>query len=555
MLIIRQNATHKVVIGPVVAVGDGFTPVTTLDEGTADEAEAILHNNGTVVDISGVGYPLVAITTADGYYHLTLATGITSTVGHLTVIYNDDSLCLPVRADFTVVEEAVYDKTYKAAATGVDADWTPLGRLDVLLDAIPTTAMRGTDSGALASVATEARLAELDAANLPTDIAAIPTTAMRGTDSALTDKAGFSLSTAGILAVWHQALTAVVTAGTVGKLLKDEITAARMAVLTDWIDAGRLDALLDAIPTTAMRGTDSAALASVATEARLAELDAANLPTDIAAIPTTAMRGTDSAALASVATEARLAELDAANIPADIAAIPTTAMRGTDSANTTTPPTVNAIVDQVWDEAQADHVAVGSFGVTASEIAAIPTTAMRGTDSAALASVATEARLAELDAANLPTDIAAIPTTAMRGTDSAALASVATEARLAELDAANLPTDIAAIPTTAMRGTDNVVLAGPTKAEMDTAHALLATPAQVNTQVVDVLRTDTAAELSAVPAASPALHTMIQLLYMALRNKVDVTANNKEVHVDAGTVLGTKTLSDDATTYSETKMA
>ena len=70
---------------------------------------------------------------------------------------------------------------------------------------------------------------------------------MRGTDSALTDKAGFSLSTAGILAVWHQAMSAVVTAGSVGKLLKDEITSARMAVLTDWIDAGRLDLLLDAI--------------------------------------------------------------------------------------------------------------------------------------------------------------------------------------------------------------------------------------------------------------------------------------------------------------------
>jgi PKD repeat protein len=50
----------------------------------------------------------------------------------------------------------------------------------------------------------------------------------------------------------------------------------------------------------------------------LDELAAANLPTDIAAIPTTAMRGTDSAALASVATEARLAELDAANLPADV---------------------------------------------------------------------------------------------------------------------------------------------------------------------------------------------------------------------------------------------
>ena len=37
--------------------------------------------------------------------------------------------------------------------------------------------MRGTDSGALASVCTETRLAELDAANLPTDISGVPTTA------------------------------------------------------------------------------------------------------------------------------------------------------------------------------------------------------------------------------------------------------------------------------------------------------------------------------------------------------------------------------------------
>ncbi len=64
----------------------------------------------------------------------------------------------------------------------------------------------------------------------------------------------------------------------------NEVTAARMAALTDWIDGGRLDLLLDAIPTTAMRGTDSAALASVCTEARLAELDGANLPSDVDAI-------------------------------------------------------------------------------------------------------------------------------------------------------------------------------------------------------------------------------------------------------------------------------
>lgn len=40
------------------------------------------------------------------------------------------------------------------------------------------------------------------------------------------------------------------------------LTAVRAAVLTDWIDAGRLDVLLDAIPTTAMRGTDNGATAA-----------------------------------------------------------------------------------------------------------------------------------------------------------------------------------------------------------------------------------------------------------------------------------------------------
>lgn len=116
MLFIRQGSTHKVVLGPAVAVGDGFTPVTSLSLSGADEAEVILHDNGTVVDISG--YTWAAITTADGYYHLTLQSGISGTVGHVTVVVNDDSLCLPLRQDFTVVEEAVYDALFAASAAG-----------------------------------------------------------------------------------------------------------------------------------------------------------------------------------------------------------------------------------------------------------------------------------------------------------------------------------------------------------------------------------------------------------------------------------------------------
>jgi hypothetical protein len=44
--------------------------------------------------------------------------------------------------------------------------------------------------------------------------------------ASVTDKAGFSLSVAGILEIWHQALTAIVTAGSVGKLIKDYLDAA-----------------------------------------------------------------------------------------------------------------------------------------------------------------------------------------------------------------------------------------------------------------------------------------------------------------------------------------
>ena len=42
---------------------------------------------------------------------------------------------------------------------------------------------------------------------------------------ALTDKVGFALSTAGILAIWHQLTANIVTANTIGKLLKDDINA------------------------------------------------------------------------------------------------------------------------------------------------------------------------------------------------------------------------------------------------------------------------------------------------------------------------------------------
>jgi hypothetical protein len=78
----------------------------------------------------------------------------------------------------------------------------------------------------------------------------------------------------------------------------------------------------------------------------------------------------------------------------------------------------------------------------------------------------------------------------------------------------------------------------------------------VNAEVVDVMRTDTNAELpQAIPPATPTFEEAVMFLYMALRNKLDITATLKEIHNDAGTVIAKKALSDDGTTYSETKAA
>src|SRR3990167_8118024 len=98
---LRANTQVVVTIGPFVDVGDAFTPETGITLGAADEAEIIKHNTTSVTDISG--YTWAAITGADGYFALTIATGGVDTPGPLVVVVQDDSVCLPVRNEFDVL--------------------------------------------------------------------------------------------------------------------------------------------------------------------------------------------------------------------------------------------------------------------------------------------------------------------------------------------------------------------------------------------------------------------------------------------------------------------
>ena len=246
------------------------------------------------------------------------------------------------------------------------------------INAIPTTAMRGTDSAALASVATEARLAELDAANLPADIAAIPTTAMRGTDSAYTGTPPTAAAVAD--AVWDEVITTSAhnLANSAGKRLRQSTGLLQTESAVD--DPG-------------------AAATTTTFNSGLTEAD--NFWNDSLVVFTSGTLSGQAKPILTYTQASGAIVLDEAltSAPAD---------NDEFTIYSTHIHSVSQIADGVWDELQSAHVTVGSFGIIASEIAAIPTTAMRGTDSAALASVATEARLAELDAANIPADVDAV---------------------------------------------------------------------------------------------------------------------------------------------------
>ncbi len=78
--------------------------------------------------------------------------------------------------------------------------------------------------------------------------------------------------------------------------------------------------------------------------------------------------------------------------------------------------------------------------------------------------------------------------------------------------------------------------------------------AEVNAEVVDALATDSYAEPTGVPAASATLAVKLGVLYMALRNRVDVTSTKMTFYDDGGAAEFEKDLSDDGTTYSESEV-
>ncbi len=152
-LFLKQSTSIDIRMGPFMDATDAVTPEIGITLGAADQAEVLKADGAATVAMGGT---FAAVTDADGWYDYTVATTDVDVVGEVVFVVQDSSVSLPVFVRAQVVEEAVYDAMYLAAAKG------PLQG---------TTAGRTLDIAATGEVALDfgATIGTLDAAQFGAD--------------------------------------------------------------------------------------------------------------------------------------------------------------------------------------------------------------------------------------------------------------------------------------------------------------------------------------------------------------------------------------------------
>jgi hypothetical protein len=120
MIFLKQSTAATLRVGPFMDAGNGVTPETGVTLGAADQAE-ILKASGATVDISGATW--AAITGAGGWYDLSLTTSHTDTLGMITVIVQDESVCLPVFVRAMVIPAQVFESLIAGSEYLASTPW------------------------------------------------------------------------------------------------------------------------------------------------------------------------------------------------------------------------------------------------------------------------------------------------------------------------------------------------------------------------------------------------------------------------------------------------
>lgn len=280
---LKQSTAATIMLGPFLDTTDGNTPEAAM---TLEDTEIWLSENGAAFANPHDTNNAAVDANVTTHYTKALDDTDTGTCGILRVI-TKDAAALIVDDTYIVVNANVFDSLFAAATTdylqvdvlqigGVAQSATDLKDLAdtgydpsthkvqgvALTDTCTSnTDMRGTDSAALASVCTEARLSELDAGtagkmanqvdviqtdtttDIPALIDALPTAAEIKT---AIEAAGSHLA----LILEDTGTTLPGTLTTIAGYLDTEIAAILAdtnELQTDWVNGGRLDLLIDAV--------------------------------------------------------------------------------------------------------------------------------------------------------------------------------------------------------------------------------------------------------------------------------------------------------------------
>lgn len=315
----------------------------------------------------------------NGWYSFPLSTTHSNTLGLLTILFTHASakqINLQFRVHARVPDDLAFPAT-SGRSIQVETDGMVHGDLKEWLGVAPAALVSTrvvADVGAVSgdSVAADNLEADYDGTGYAKANSTIGTTTtntdMRGTDNAalasvlgaLADAAAAGDPTASDTVVAYLKQLVNTLEGTAGiPVFPAEAAPANAVSLAEILRAIHAD--VTGLNGAAMRGTDSAALASVATEARLAELDAANLPADVDAI------------LVDTGTtlETHLTDIKGATFSGATDSLEAIRDRGDAAWITATVPSAATVAAAVWDALQSSHVTAGSFGEIATEVASI----------------------------------------------------------------------------------------------------------------------------------------------------------------------------------------
>jgi hypothetical protein len=403
----QSTASQEIPLGFMLDSGDGNTEETTL---TIANTDIKLWKNGaiTLADKNSGG----ATHISNGLYYCTLDATDSDTLGSL-VVFCHVSGALPVRTECVVLPANVYDALI-AGSDKLDVDAYQVTAGAITAAAIATDAIDGDAIAASAvseiqsGLATAAALSTVDdfldtemaaiLAAVDTEVASILSVvnnihdtdlpavksdtaailADTGTDGvvvAAASKTGYTLSAAGVQAIWDALTSALTTVGSVGKRIVDNLDAAVTSRLAS--------ASYTAPPTVVQVRQEMDANST-----KLANLDAA-VSTRLSAAGYTAPPTVGQVADA-VWDEALSGHVGAGSAGS---ALSTASSGGVDPA---------VLADAIWDEALSGHATAGTAGKKLTDLA-----------NADLSGVATAANLATVDTVvdaikaktdNLPTD-------------------------------------------------------------------------------------------------------------------------------------------------------